>query len=352
MKHALGITFILSLFLSSNVYAASLTGDLVMYDATGSLAIPPGTVPITGDVDLDNDILIIDPFQFFGATATTDVLEILPPGSYTRTGSFGEELNATIDPGNVGAYMEITWLSNTFNVFMGWEVTSSETIYTPVDVDGDGIPGMMMLAGPFAGISAVYEFTAEPSGPGVTLDLVVEGGNTQECTTVGGSEVTINAIPQLFGGASLDSINWTIDGEDAGEGIVINPFLTLGVHAVKATATTTTGETGSSSVDATVRDTTDPDLTIIFLNTQGQEIDVAGPGPVEISFTASDICDSSPTVSQGNAIPSFGVSDGDVLRINSGKSNLGLPATSLRVEAVATDASENSSSASKTLSIE
>jgi hypothetical protein len=66
---------------------------------------------------------------------------------------------------------------------------------------------MMMLAGPFAGISAVYEFTSEPSGPGVRLDLVVEGGNTQECATVGGSEVTINAIPQLFGGAALDSIN-------------------------------------------------------------------------------------------------------------------------------------------------
>lgn len=147
-------------------------------------------------------------------------------------------------------------------------------------------------------------------------------------------------------------INWTIDGEDAGQGIVINPFLSLGVHAVTATATTTTGETGSSSVDVTVRDTTAPDLTISFLNNQGQEIDVAGPGPVEISFTASDICDSSPIVSQGNAIPSFGVTDGDVLHVNASKGNLKLPTTSLRVGAVATDASGNSSSASKTLSFE
>jgi len=211
---------------------------------------------------------------------------------------------------------------------------------------------MRMLAGPFAGISAVYDFTAEPTGPGVRLNLVVNGGNTQECSATGGSEVTINAIPQLFGGASLDSIHWTIDGEDAGTGIAINPFLSLGVHAVEAIATTTTGETGSANVDVIVRDTARPDLAVAFLNNQGQEIEVAGPGPVEIRFTATDTCDPSPVVSHGNAVPAFGVSSGDVLHINASKGNLKLPTTALRVDAFATDASGNGISASNTLSLE
>ena len=352
MKKLFCIAFILSLFLTNSVYSANLNGDLIFYDSSGFPVIPVGVAPITGVVDLDNYILVIDPFQFFGATTTTNVLEILPPGSYTRTGSFGEVLNATIEPGHVGAYMEIEWLSNVFNLFMGWEANADKTVFTPVDVDGDGVPGMRMLAGPFAGISAVYDFTAEPAGPGVRLSLVVDGGSTQECSAIGGDEVTINAIPQLFGVASLDSINWTIDGEDAGNGIVINPFLSLGVHAVGATATTTTGETGSASVNVVVRDTTRPDLDISFLNNRGQQIDVAGPKPVEISFTATDICDASPIVSHGSAVPSFGVSSGDVLQINASKGNLKLPATTLRVEAIATDASGNSISASKTLSLE
>lgn len=352
MKKIIGVTFILLLLLTKSVYSANLNGDLILYDLSGFPIIPAGFVPITGVVDLDNDVLVIDPFQFFGATAITNVLEILPPGSFTRTGSFGELLNATIPPDHVGAYIEIDWLGNVFNMFMGWQVNADKTVFTPIDVDGDGVPGMMMLAGPFAGINAVYDFTAEPIGPGVRLNLVVDGGNTQECSAIGGSEVTINAIPQLFGGASLDSIHWKIDGEDAGAGIIINPFLSLGVHAVEAIATTTTGETGSANVNVIIHDTTRPDLAITFLNSQGQVIDVAGLGPVEIRFTATDTCDPSPVVSHGNAVPAYGVSSGDVLHINASEGNLKLPTKALRVDAFATDASGNSISASNTLSIE
>jgi hypothetical protein len=186
----------------------------------------------------------------------------------------------------------------------------------------------------------------------VRLVLSVDGGNLQECASFDGTEVTINAIPQLFGGASLDSISWTIDGEDAGTGIIISETLALGEHVVEAVATTTTGETGTASIIVTIRDTTRPDLQIAFINNQGQVIDVAGPGPVEISMTATDICDADPVISNGTATPTSGVVDGDVLHINASKGNLKLPTSSLRVDATATDASGNAASASAILGLE
>lgn len=348
-KKSIFFALLVFLFLARNAYSANLAGDLIIYDQTGFPIIT--NVPITGIVDLDNDVLIIDDFMFFGLIAETHVLEILPPGSYTRVHN-GVTVEATIDPGHVGAYMIIAWGIEEIPMFMGWEVTSSNTVFDPVDVDGDGIPGMMMLSGPFFGLSAVYEFTAEPTGPGVRLVLSVEGGNLQECASFEGTEVTINAIPQLFGGATLESISWTVDGEDAGTGILINQTLSLGEHVVEAVATTTTGETGTASITVTIRDTTRPGLQISFIDNHGQVVDVAGPGPVKISMTATDICDPEPVISNGTATPTSGVADGDVLHINASNSNLKLPTTRLRVDATATDASGNSASASAVLSLE
>jgi hypothetical protein len=173
---------------------------------------------------------------------------------------------------------------------------------------------MMMLAGPFTSLSAGYEFTAE-RGSGVDLSLVVDGGEMQECVTIGVSEVTVNTIALPIGGTVTDSIYWTVDAEDAGVGDAISPFLSLGIHAVEAVATTTTGETDSASVNVVIEDTTAPELDIAFLDRSGQEIDVARPGPVEIRVTATDLCDASPLVSNRNAVPTYGVSSGDVIHI-------------------------------------
>ena len=270
MKKVYAFAFVLFLSITPNAYSANLSGDLIIYDTFGFPIIPSGLIPITGIVDIDNDVLIIDDFQFLGLNTVTNVLEILPSGAYTRTFN-GVTVNATIDPGHVGAYMIIDWGGiEQIPLFMGWDVNANKTIFTPVDVDGDGVLGMKMVSGPFVGLSAVYEFTADPTGPGVRLVLSVDGGNVQECASYEGTEVTINAIPQLFGGASLESISWTIDGEDAGTGIVISEVLSVGEHLVEAVATTTTGETGTASILVTIRDTTRPELQIAFISNQGQ----------------------------------------------------------------------------------
>jgi len=349
MKKISSLILITLLFLTGNALSANFEGGFNLYDPFGVPISPP--IPITGIVDFDNDILVVDEFFFLGSPVVTNVLEILGPGTYTRTNN-GDTISATIGPDQMGAYMLLSWNANEFPVFMGWEVDSSDTIYTAVDVDGDGIPGMALVSDPFAGFSPVYEFVSEPAGPGVRLVLSVDGGNVQECTTYEGTEVTINAMPELFGGAVLDSISWTIDGADAGTGATINVILSLGDHEVDAVATITTGETGYASTIVTVRDITRPDLQISFINKQGQEVDVAGPGPVEISMTATDICDPEPIISSGTATPTFGVNNGDVLFINKSKGNLKLPTTSLRVDATATDSSGNASSSSAVLAIE
>ena len=351
MKQRFFTTFLLLLLLSGNSFSANLSGDLKLYDQFGFPIVPPGLFPVTGTVDIDNNVLVIDDFLFFGLNTVTNVQEILPPGSYTREFN-GIVINATIDPGNIGAYMTIEWNTLEIPLIMGWEVTSSNTIFTSVDVDGDGIPGMLITWGPFFGINATYDFTAEPVVPGVNLALTVVGGTIQECMIPGGSEVTINALPTVFGGAVLDSISWTIDGNDAGTGMVITEFLSLGPKSIQAVATTTTGETATASTTVTIRDTVRPELQIAFIDNQGQQVENAGPGHVEISMTATDICDPNPSIGRATATPASEVLSGDIVQINAGKDNLKLPITSLRVDATAADASGNVTSNSAILGIQ
>ena len=354
MRKIFTIILAFSLFLTNSVYSADLEGDLILYDRFGTQVIPPGTVPITGIVDLANDVLIIDPFSFFTLPMITNVLEILPPGSYTRIGSFGEVLNATIPPGNEGAYMELEWNDTVFSMFMGWEINADKTAYTPIDVDGDGVPGMRMLAGPFIDLSAVYEFTAEPSGPGVRLDLVVVGGDTQECTDTGGTTATLTALTTLFGGAELASVDWTVDGVSAGSGDTITPFLTLGAHTVEALATTTTGESDSDSLVINVVDTMPPIVDARFLDSRtGEPISsITGNRAhfVTTSFGAMDVCDPEPQT-QGTVTPTFGVNDGDTIKIQGNNQTVNLPTTVLELFVTATDASGNIGDGRAVLSI-
>jgi hypothetical protein len=281
-------------------------------------------------------------------------LELLGEGTYTRSDGGSGEITATVSPGQLGAYMELEWSFNTFRTFMVWDVVESADggSYTTVDSDDDGIPGHALVAGPFVGITLIYDFIVGTPPPDIEVTINTEGGSIQECSETGGSTVSLNAAVNLVGGAEVGSIEWYVDGESAGSGETITPYLTLGDHTVDVLATAVIGESDTDSVTVTVRDTTPPKLTVAFLNQAGLPINEVVAGTyVTAQISPNDICDPTP-VSGGSAVPVFEVVDGDTIKIQSGKiSTVELPTTAIELSGSATDASGNTTTGMAVLSI-
>lgn len=331
--------------------ATPLLGEARFLDPAGANILGPQ--PITGDLDVSTDSMSVDPFPFFGFHWITQSVELLGEGTHTRPDGFGGNITATVGPGQLGAYMVFEWSFNVLPNFMVWDVvsTSSGGQYTTIDSDGDGIPGQAFLVGPFVGFTVLYDFIVGEPPPGITVSISVEGGMVQECSQAGGSVVSLNAIPELTGGAELGGVDWFIDGESAGSGLGITPFLSLGSHNIEALASTTTGETDSDSVVVVVEDTVAPQVDVAFVDGAGNPVSSASAGSrVATRITASDICDESPAT-EGAVVPVLGISDGEVIKIQGGANNLKLPATALELSASATDAAGNSAVASTVLSI-
>lgn len=344
--------FTAALIISGQVSAGPLQGKSYFVDPGGNVF---NIADIEGYIDVGSNYMTVSPWgPFFGQMFYTESVEILPPGNYTRTAG-----TVTVPADHVGANMQFSWGGNTFDEFMVWQVTSAGTTFNIIDSDGDGIPGHAFTNGPFPGFTMYYEFTTtpqDPAGPNVFLTLEVAGGHVHECTADSRAEVTVNAVPALVGGAVLESISWTVDGEDAGTGFSISESLSLGSHHIAATALTTTGQSDIEIVGVQVRDTTRPVVNVAFIDGQGNEVESAGPGQVEISIKATDTCDPNPVITSGTAKKSTLVSDGDIMMITGNLDNLKLPTTAINVTATAKDASGNfsltTSESSKTLTLE
>jgi hypothetical protein len=222
------------------------------------------------------------------------------------------------------------------------------------DVKGDGTAGLPMTDGPFVGISANFNLQIGPPAPGIAVSIDVTGGTTQECTETGGSTVAISADVTLTGGAELASVAWTIDGASAGSSDTITPFLALGSHTIQALATTTTGESDTASIAVTVADTTPPTVYPRFLDSRTGEPIASISGNqtqfVTVSFGATDACDPE-LQTQGAVTPTFGVNDGDTIKIQGNNQTVKLPTTALELSVTATDDSGNSGAGQAILSI-
>jgi hypothetical protein len=300
--------------------------------------------------------MTVNPFIFFGMDLTTDSVELLGTGTHTRTDNFGGTTTATVGPGQLGGYVLMSWGGNTgMGTFMVWDITPSSDggNYTAIDSDGDGSPGHAFVAGPFIGATLVYQFTVGEPPPGISVTASVSGGNIQECSETGGSTVDISATVTLIGGTQLGGIDWYINGENAGNGTIISPFIELGgTHSVDVVATTLTGESNTSSTSVTVGDTTAPELEIGFVNNTGQFVtSISAGNHVAAHIKPVDVCDPAP-VAEGAAVPVFEVADGDIIKLQGGKVNtVELPTTSIELSGKATDASGNSKSGMSVLSI-
>lgn len=331
--------------------ATPLAGEAEFIDPTNQSV---GVILITGDLDTQDNSMAVAPFMFFGLQWFTQSVELLSIGTFTRPDGFGGTISATVSPGQLGAYMVFDWAGNVIPSLTVWDVNSSAngSSYTTIDSDSDGIAGHAFTVGPFVGFSVVYDFLTGDPPPDIDITVSATGGTTQECSETGGSTISLSAAIDLIGGAELGTIEWYVNGQMAGSGNTITPFLTLGEHSVEALASTTTGESGGNSLILTVRDTTPPVLTTGFVDQGGNPVNATSAGNfVSASITAIDTCDSNP-VTEGTAVPVFAVSNGDIIKIQSGKVNtVELPTTAIELSATASDASGNSSSGMAVLSI-
>lgn len=318
----------------------ALNGTAQMYAPDGNVIMAP--MPITGDYDTASMHVTIDPWMFFGLQAYSEI-ELLNPGVHTRPGAG----SVTVNAGQLGGFIQTDWGANVdIPAFIVWDVVNypGGMHFEPVDSDGDGIIGHKMISGPFPGFSIVYEFDVGAPAPSVDVSLTVPGGASQECDALGGKTVSFSATVDLGGGAELGSLNWTVDGEDAGTGNAISPFLALGSHTVQVTATTTQGLYDSESVVVNVVDTTRPDLSIGFVDTRSglpiTSINGAGVSYVEVRLTSTDVCDGDVSVA-GVAKPVYAIVGGEVIKIQGKTQTVDMPTTAIEVSATATDDSGN-----------
>lgn len=186
--------------------------------------------------------------------------------------------------------------------------------------------------------------------PPFNVFIKVEGGLTQECSTIGGSNASMSlGIPA---GLDLDTATWIVDGVVVTTGANLDAFLELGPHTISVTATSTDGQTGSDTAQVIVRDTTAPELQIAFMDAKSGEvitqIDEHGKRRVVADFGASDICDSAPAAQGIMGLP---IESGDKIRVKAQKEKVVLTTSELTLSVTAKDASGNSSQGQTTLLI-
>ena len=336
---------IAGLFVTLITHISLANADIFAVSGTGTVYESGGTVialtPITGEYDTDTESITLDPWMFFGLAVNSQI-DVLPPGMH----SFPGVLPINVHTGQLGGHVTTDWGVSTFPSGIVWDVTSHPggQHFEPIDSDGDGIPGQIFITGPFPGFTLVYEFDAGIPGPSIDVSINVEGGTYQQCDEVGGKYVELAATVDLGGGAVLDSIEWTVDGNSAGLGGSIMPFLSLGAHSISATATGVSGIYDTASSSVSIVDTVRPDLSIEFIDTRTGQVVTSVEGArtsfIGVRLSGMDACDADVDIS-GVAKPAYAILAGEVIKIQGNNRDVDMPTTAIEVTATATDDSGN-----------
>ncbi len=186
--------------------------------------------------------------------------------------------------------------------------------------------------------------------PSASISINVSGGSKQECSVIGGSNVTISSTITVPNGDAVSSITWSIDGTIAGNGETIDIFIDLGSHIVNADITTANGLTATTVTNVVVQDTTAPVVGAAFLDNKYRTAitQISHRGRIKIQAEATDICDPEPTV---EAMLGAATEDGNTIRVSKRHGRISLEAESLELSVRASDASGNTASANSNLVI-
>lgn len=146
-------------------------GSFALYDS--NLGVIDGSNNVTGYIDTAAGTwLVASTTPFMGVLWTASGGILYGPGTYTINVN-GDGLDAASGDGNVtftvganqmGGNIDVSWnMNNGIDVIQVWDVTTIpgvETLYTPVDADGDGLSGITIIDGPFAGFGVGFNMAA------------------------------------------------------------------------------------------------------------------------------------------------------------------------------------------------
>jgi len=184
-----------------------------------------------------------------------------------------------------------------------------------------------------------------PIPPTKSVSIQLNNGNTQECTSYGGSviEATANIVTTDI--SDIAAINWALDGIISDSGNTANIFVPLGEHILSIAVETLASGQFENSEEVSIEDKTSPNLGILFIDQRTSEeiIEVIGDGKhyVTVVYDVTDICDPEPTAS-GTAVPVHTIEDGDSIKIDKRQiSTTTLGTSAVNVSADAVDISGN-----------
>ncbi|MDH5514615.1 MAG: hypothetical protein OEY45_05585 [Gammaproteobacteria bacterium] len=199
----------------------------------------------------------------------------------------------------------------------------------------------------FGGVHFFYHLE-RPANVPLSFSISVAGGDTQECSTAGGSVVAVSSETVLPDGDSIASITWTVNGVVAGLGETLNADLVLGSNTITADLLTTMGQTASDTANVLIRDTTSPVITADFFDEQtGESVSqITHSDRIVIRYSADDVCDVDPLI---NAMMGTSVDDGHVFNVTTSGKLIAKEVESLDLTVKAMDASGNKSMQDMTL---
>jgi len=228
----------------------------------------------------------------------------------------------------------------------------SSGTYTPtVGVNFSGTDSFTYKAndGIVDSIQGTVSVDVSESAPPV-VNIVVQGGSAQECTSADGANVIVNADIVVANGDYVDSIEWTLNGNVLSSLQSINELLSMGTHNLQLKVTTLFGHTALKTTTVTVQDTTPPVVTAIYINrltglpTNNMVLD---KNFIEVQASANDACD--PTAIVTNAVYGNPTSDGAIFLSNSWSGGFVIPLRQLVLWVEGRDAAGNIGSATSLL---
>lgn len=188
------------------------------------------------------------------------------------------------------------------------------------------------------------------------ISFSIANGSSQECSQVGGREVTATADYFVLPEDPLNQISWTLNGEVVGFGESLSLFAPLGISTLLATLETQSGATSEANGQIEIVDTQAPTVSFEFIDRSGLPVDnisaeqLYGKRRARLvaDIRSSDACDGEVAI---DTMVGTSLIDQQVIRVKVANGKVSLNSEQLDVTVRATDDSGNSATLEKQYSI-
>ena len=184
------------------------------------------------------------------------------------------------------------------------------------------------------------------------ISFSIANGNIQECSQVGGREVTLTADYFVLPEDPLNQISWTLNGEVVGFGDSISLFAPLGISTLLATLETQSGVISEANGQIEIVDTQPPTVSFDFIDRSGMPVENISSAQLYgkkrarlvADISASDTCDGAVAV---DTMVGTSLIDQQVIKVKVAKGKVSLNSEQLDVTVRALDDSGNSATLEK-----